>query len=99
MKNRGFVATIAVVTLMLSTMAFLLTTLSAAVTYADSVSRREYRIQKEYNVRACEDIANFKARKNGLLQGEIFIGEFGCTVQIERDSTGTFQIKVISLTL
>jgi hypothetical protein len=96
--EKGFIALIAVLLLSLGTLAFSLATMSAATLYADSVKNREVRIQNRLNERACIDMAQLLAAQDPFLEGVIHMREFGCSVDIQRDS-GAIQIKVISIQL
>ena len=50
----GFIALIAVLMLALSTFAFSISTMVAAVSYQETIFAREMRIQKQLDIQACE---------------------------------------------
>ncbi len=75
---KGFVATTAVIVLSIGTLAFLLVTLSAATSYADSVTRREVRIQQSLNKLACQETLPLLVAKDYFLDKEIELSDFGC---------------------
>jgi hypothetical protein len=74
-------------------MAFSLATLGSAVLYADSVSRRELRIQTNLNAESCLDTAALIAAKDHFLIGPVSISELGCNATISRDGAGNVSIK------
>lgn len=77
--QKGFIATTAVTLLSLGTLAFLIVTLSSVTAYADSVERREIRIQKDLNDRACEETLSLIRAKDYFLQGEVVLNDLGCS--------------------
>jgi hypothetical protein len=78
--QKGFVATTAVVLLATGTLAFLVTTMSAAALFADSVDRREARIQKRLNEIACQETLPLLIAKDYFLDGEVTLSDFGCVI-------------------
>jgi hypothetical protein len=78
--QKGFVATTAVVLLATGTLAFLVTTMSAAALFADSVDRREARIQKRLNEIACQETLPLLIAKDYFLDGEVTLSDFGCAI-------------------
>lgn len=94
--NRGFIALIAVVLLAFGALSFSLATLSAAVSYADSISRRELRIQTGLNVNACIDTVRLMRAKDYFLIGTTSIPEFGCVARIDERSDGSVDIDAKS---
>ena len=91
--NKGFVATTAVILLAAGTLAFSLAALSSADIYADSVSRRELRIQADFNAQACADSAALMAAKDYFLTGPIYIPEFACNAVISRNGDGNISVE------
>ena len=77
-KQSGFIATTAVMILAIGMLAFILTTTSAVVLFADSIERREARIQNGLNEVVCEEVKSLLVAKNYLLEGGIEFREFGC---------------------
>ena len=80
--QNAFIATTAVILLALGSLAFLLATLSAATFYADSVERREARIQKQLNDQACQDTKSLLIAKDYFLEGSVYLKDFDCVIQI-----------------
>ncbi|OHA24131.1 MAG: hypothetical protein A3B11_01380 [Candidatus Taylorbacteria bacterium RIFCSPLOWO2_01_FULL_44_26] len=78
----GFTALIAVILVSAGTMAFSLSTLSAAVLYADSVFRKEMRIQVELNTHSCLDTATVSLAKDFFMNGTTTIRSLGCEVSV-----------------
>jgi hypothetical protein len=91
--NKGFVATTAVILLATGTLAFSLVALGSAVLYADSVNRRELRIQAGLNAEACLDTVALMSVKDYFLVGPVYISEFGCDAVVSRDGSGYISIK------
>ena len=80
-KN-GFIAVTAVILLTAGSLAFLLATFSAATFYADSVERREARIQRQLNDRACQETKSLLIAKDYFLNGPVYLKDFDCVIQI-----------------
>ena len=80
-SSGGFAATTALLLLSLGMLAFVATTLGSAILYADGVERREVRIQKRLNQRACEESVRLMKAKDYFLKGLISIPEFGCVIE------------------
>jgi hypothetical protein len=78
---KGFIATTAIIVLAMSSIVFLMVVSVAAASYAESVSRREYRIQKSLNQRACEETRDLILAKNYFFTGSTTISEFNCTIE------------------
>lgn len=79
--KRGFIATTAIIILATTSLAFLMVVSIASASYADSVSRREYRIQKGLNEKACEETRDLIRAKNYFFTGSTTILEFNCTIE------------------
>lgn len=77
-EKAGFIATTAIIILATGAFAFILVTSSAVSTYADSIYRREYRIQKRLNEEACEEVKPLLLAKNYSIVSGIEMREFGC---------------------
>lgn len=77
----GLIATTALILLVTGTLAFVVATTSSVVSYADSVSSREYRIQKSFNQRACDDTLAIMLAKDYFFEGEVRLSDFDCTVR------------------
>ena len=76
----GFAATTALLLLSLGMFAFVATTLGSAILYADGVERRELRIQRVLNQKACEESLILMKAKDYFLEGEVSIPEFECVI-------------------
>ena len=78
---RGFVAVTAVILLALGCLASALAVFAASAAYADSVTRREYRIQKSMNEAACGDIRALMMAKDYFFVGQSVVPEFDCVIE------------------
>ncbi len=78
--QKGFIATTAVILLSIGTLVFILSTLGSVTLYADSVERREIRIQKSLNLEACGETLLILAAKDYFLSGDVYLSDFDCTV-------------------
>ncbi|MDE1966458.1 MAG: hypothetical protein KGI45_00070 [Patescibacteria group bacterium] len=94
--NEGFTATIAVVLLASGTLAFSLATMSAAAAYADSVYRRELRIQAGLYADSCLETAELMAAKDYFLDGSVDLPEFFCAAMVENSFAGSAAIEATS---
>lgn len=94
--QEGFVALIAVVILATGILAFSFSTLAGAISYSESVYKRELRIQANLNTRACLDKVTLMVAKDYFLSGEIKIKEFGCIANITNDLNGEVSFVVES---
>ena len=79
--SHGFIAATAVVLLALGSLASILAISIACASYADSVVRREYRIQKRLNQKACDDARDLIWAKDRFFEGEMLLSEFGCLIE------------------
>ncbi len=89
----GFIAVTAVILLATGALAFSLVALSSAASYADSVYRRELRIQANLNVEACLDTAALMAAKDYFLSGPMHIAEFDCDATVTRNGAGLVSVR------
>ncbi len=87
-------ALIAVILLVDGTLAFSLVTMSSAMDYFDSVSRRELRIQARLNARACLQVATQVTVADYFVSGEILFPEFGCIANFGNDLAGNIAIDI-----
>ena len=71
-------ATTAIVLLAMGSLAFMLVTMAGAVSYADSVEKREQRIQRELDSRACADSRMLAGIKDYFMTEPPAFAEFGC---------------------
>ena len=93
-NDAGFIAVIAIVIIATGTLAFSLAALSAAASYADSVERRELRIQVQLNLDSCADTLNLMAAKDYFLNGNVSIPEFGCVATVTNDQNGHMSMNI-----
>lgn len=93
-KTKGFVATIAVVILATGCLVFSLATLLGATSYAESVYKRELRIQAGLNARACLDWVTIMVSKDYFITGQIEVRQFGCVTDIANDMNGNISFVV-----
>ncbi|MEK7609542.1 MAG: hypothetical protein AAB470_00280 [Patescibacteria group bacterium] len=74
----GFIATTAIILLSTGSLAFLVATSSAVFMYADSIEKREIRIQNNLNQQACQDTLRIMNAKDYFLNVDIQLSDFGC---------------------
>lgn len=100
MKNKnnekGFVATVSLAMLFLGAMVFTLVMMSSVLAYADSVYRRELRIQASLNADACIDTIKLMVTGNYFLSGEIHVKDFGCVAEVSNDFAGNMSATIIA---
>ena len=82
--DKGFIALIAVVLLISGILVFSATTLGSAVWYADSVERREDRIQARLNAASCLETVKMMAQRNPFIGDYVIVKEFACTAFVSR---------------
>lgn len=92
----GFIASITVVILATGILAISFSTLAGAISYSESVYKRELRIQANLNANACLDKVTLMVAKDYFLSGEIKIQEFGCIANITNDFNGGVSFVVES---
>lgn len=80
-SKRGFVAVTAIILLAMGCITTVMIAFTASASYADSVTRREYRIQKAMNEEACKDIRGLMLTKDYFFVGPVTVEEFGCTIE------------------
>ena len=80
--KRGFIATVAVVLLALGSLAFMYVIAQSVFEYSESVYKREMRLQKELNVRACAETKPILLAKDYFLNTNVFLSDLGCTVKL-----------------
>lgn len=84
----GFMATIAVILLAFGLMAFVLAVNASAYDYADSVERRELRIQAGNNAQSCARIFQSMVELDNYIDGNFHIPYLDCDIQAENDMEG-----------
>ena len=95
--SRGFTALVSVMLLVLGTIAYALTTLAAAAQYADSIGRREMRIQANLDAESCMDIVTLMVAKDYFLSGTVPLPEYGCTGVVMNDFLGNVAIDATTI--
>lgn len=80
--RRGFGASVAVLTLALGTAALVLVVREAVMSYAVAVEKRQERVQKRLDDRACSDAVAFIRAKDVFASGRIEIPDLGCVVSL-----------------
>ncbi|MBU6426952.1 hypothetical protein KGQ27_01805 [Patescibacteria group bacterium] len=90
----GFAALVSVILLAAGTTAFSLSTMASAYSYADSVNRRELRIQASLNAGACLDTARLMVAKDNFFTGTTTIPYFGCEIIAVNDSVSSVSLNV-----
>ncbi len=98
-KDSGFIALIAVVLLASGALAFSFSNMIAAILYADSVYKRELRIQARLNADSCVDTVRLMYAKDPFLSGTTTVADFKCTAFVTNDFVGNMNIKIISIQL
>lgn len=79
--GRGFIATTALILIALGSIASVMVIFTASMSYADSVTRREYRIQKLFNQKACKDTRDLILAKDYFFDGLAYLPEFDCSIE------------------
>ncbi|MEK7646447.1 MAG: hypothetical protein AAB381_02020 [Patescibacteria group bacterium] len=87
--SKGFIALIAVCMLVTGTLAGTVAILVRADAYADTVRRREMRIQRRLDVHACLDTVNLMITRDVFLRGAVYIRDFDCRVYVDSDGRVT----------
>lgn len=94
--RKGFVALTTILIIVALVLNFSFVTLSSVYIFADSIFRRELRIQTRFNLFACIDYMKFTYAQNYFVDGNIKIRELGCSVSITNDFTGTIDFSATS---
>lgn len=92
--KKGFVATIAVTILATGCLVFSLATLLGATSYAESVYKRELRIQAGLNARACLDLVTLMISKDYFLSDQLEIRHLDCVADVINDLNGEVSFVV-----
>lgn len=85
-KKQGFIALIAVLLLSIGTVVFSMMTTETAFEYADSIFKKELRIQTRLNANACIDTSAIILSKNYLTNGTTTVSELGCDATFTHDA-------------
>lgn len=86
--KRGFGAVTAVIMISFGMFFFALVNSISVNMYADSINKRELRIQASLNADSCIDRAKFFLEFDRFLIGSIEFSEFGCVIDIEHTNSG-----------
>lgn len=92
----GFMALTAVMLVAMGTLAYSISTMAAAISYADRVSRKELRIQASLNAESCLKVIRLMAKADHFLKGQVIIGDLGCKADIQSDFNGNLNIDIES---
>jgi len=82
LPERGFIAVVAILLISGGIAALSLSVLGAAVSYSDSVYRREMRLQASLDDLACEDTAKLIRAKDAFASGIVHLDEFDCDIAL-----------------
>ncbi|MFA6315082.1 MAG: hypothetical protein WC648_01790 [Candidatus Paceibacterota bacterium] len=91
--SSGFLALSAVLVLVVGGLSFSLITMSAILSYSESVNKRELRIQSRLNLTACLDALEIMSMKDYFMSGSIEIRQFGCHADVTNDLEGNFSYE------
>jgi hypothetical protein len=91
-SQKGFIATIALVILATVIIYFSLVTFSSAFAFADSVNKKELRIQANLNSKACLDQVILMVSRDYFLSGKIKLKDFNCTLDISNNFNGNVTV-------
>lgn len=94
LKYGGFVSTIIVILLAVSTLTLSLSTISAVAMYADAIYKKESRIQTSMNANACLDTVTLMVAKDYFLSGEVELARFGCKANITNSLSGNVSLII-----
>ncbi len=95
-NHRGFIALSAVVILFAVIINFSILGLATAVVYADSVYRKELRIQSCLNADSCRQYVILMISRDYFINGQISIPEFGCNIAITNNNKGKIHFELVS---
>ncbi len=90
-NRRGYIAVVTVVMMTFYVLVFSYVVIESAISYSDSVTRKEWRIQGNMNAESCLSTVALMAVKDYFLEGDVLVPEFGCSASIIRNY---FQNKV-----
>ena len=80
--NNGFIALVTIILVATGTLAFSLVVSSAALSYSDSVLRKELRMAARHNVHSCLESLTIMLAKDYFLNGEQHIRELNCSASV-----------------
>lgn len=94
--NKGFIALTATMTIVAVVLTFSFIVLSSAYIFSDSIFRRELRIQTRLNLTSCLTYSKYLFANSYFINGDILIGELGCTLNITNDFAGNLIVSATS---
>ncbi len=94
--NKGFIALTATMTVVAVVLTFSFIVLSSAYIFSDSVFRRELRIQTRLNLISCLTYSKYLFANSYFINGDISIGELGCTLTVSNDFVGNLIVSATS---
>ncbi|MDE2037885.1 MAG: hypothetical protein KGI69_01505 [Patescibacteria group bacterium] len=86
----GYGAAVAVAIVAVGSLASSLACMSAVRAYADSVYRRELRIQASLNADSCIEELPLLAAADPFIEGDIALPEFGCVLHVVAGPGGPY---------
>lgn len=95
-ERKGFVALTTILIIVALVLNFSFVTLSSVYLYADSIFRRELRIQTRLNLSACIDYIKYTYAQDYFVYGSIKITELGCSVFVSNDFAGRIDFSATS---
>lgn len=78
--KKGFIATISVILLSIGALSFVSVVLLVASSYADTIERKEIRIQRDLNKQSCQKISPMIFVRDYFFEGEIKLSNFDCII-------------------
>lgn len=94
-KSEGFAALVAVILISSGVLALSLVSISSALMYSDSISKKEYRVQAKLNADSCMNYATLMASKDYFMNGTTTVSQFGCQIFTRNDYSGNVSMDVI----
>lgn len=94
--NKGFVALTATMTVIAVVLTFSSVVLSSTYIFSDSVFRKELRIQTRLNLISCLTYSKYLFANGYFINGDISIGELGCTLNLTNNFVGNLIVSATS---
>lgn len=95
-RHRGFIALTATLVIVAIVTNFSFLTLSTAVIFADSVFRKEIRIQTGLNLLSCTDLVISMFAHDYFINGNLTLSEYNCQVFADNDFAGNVTFTATS---
>lgn|GEM_PF-3933211 len=92
--KQGFMALVTILLLAMSTLALSLLYMNSTESYADSIIRKEIRIQTNLYTISCLNMSTSKLARNFLLRGSIYIPEVYCASEFTETGTNIVHVSV-----